>query len=185
MDGGFEEVEAIKKMLNQAMERYFKPLSIPAVWLLLNLCLHMNKDQTVSMKRVLELSSQFNMSTYETKVALWFLHHHAGVMMYFPNVLLLEDLVILDSQVVYDSATFLILRSMSFDNVGKACSKKFREAGQFVLKDMVAAIERVSGGELIPPKKLIVLLKLLHIIAPISGNQPTHSSTMKSRMYFI
>ena len=48
------------------------------------------------------------------------------------NVLLLEDFVILDSQVVYDSVTFLIIRSMSFDNVGKACSKEFRETGQSV-----------------------------------------------------
>ena len=184
MDGGVTEVEAIKKMLNQAMERHFKPLSIPAVWLLLNLCLRMNKERTASMKSVLELSSQFNMSEYETKVALWFLHHHAGVMMYFPNVPLLEDLVILDSQVVYDSVTFLILRAMSFD-VGQACSKKFRETGQFVLKDLVAAIDRVSGGDLIPPMKLIALLKFLYIIAPISGNQPTHSYVEEQDVVYL
>ena len=185
MDGGVEEVEAIKKMLNQAMERHFKPLSIPAVWLLLNLCLRMNKDRTASMKSVLELSGQFNMTVYETKVALWFLHHHAGVMMYFPNVPLLEDLVILDSQVVYDSVTFLILRAMSFDNVGKACSKKFRETGQFVLKDVVAAMDRVSGGNLIPPKKLIALLTFLHIIAPISEDQLTHSSAEEQDVVYL
>ena len=176
MDGGTDKVEAIKKMLNQAMERHFKPLSIPAVWLLLSLCLRMNKDRTASMTNVLELSRQFNMSEYETKVALWFLHHHAGVMMYFPNVPLLEDLVILDSQVVYDSVTFLILRAMSFDNVGQACSEKFRETGQFVLKDLVTAMDRVLGGDIILPKNLIALLIFLHIIAPISGYQHTCSS---------
>ena len=185
MDGGVEEVEAMKKMLSQAMERHFKPLSIPAVWLLLNLCLRMNKKRTASMKSVLELSSQFNMSAYETKVALWFLHHHAGVMMYFPNVPLLEDLVILDSQVVYDSVTFLILRAMSFDNVGKVCSKKFRETGQFVWKDLVAAMHRVSGGDLIPPTKLIALLKFLHIIAPISRDQHTHLSAEEQDVVYL
>ena len=166
MNGGVEEVNTIKKMLNQAMERHFKPLSIPAVWLLLNLCLRMNKERTARMKSVLALSSQFNMSEYETKVALWFLHHHAGVIMYFPNVPLLEDLVILDSQVVYDSVTFLVLRAMSFDNVNQACSEKFRETGQFLLKDLIAAMNRVSG-DFIPPIKLIALLKFLHIIVPI------------------
>ena len=176
MDGGVEEVETIKKMLNQAMERHFKPLSIPAVWLLLNLCLRMNKARTASMKSVLELSSQFNMSAYETKAALWFLHHHAGVLMYFPNVPLLEDLVILDSQVVYDSVTLLILRAMSFDNVGQANAEKFRGTGQFVLKDLVAAMDLVSGEDFISPMKLIALLKFVHIIAPISGVQPIHSS---------
>ena len=185
MDGDVEEVEAIKKMLNQAMERHFKPLSIPAVWLLLNLCLRMNKARTASMKSVLELSSQFNMSAYETKAALWFLHHHAGVVMYFPDVPLLEDLVILDTQVVYDSVTFLILRAMNFDNVGHASSKKFRETGQFVLKDLVAAMDRVSGGDLIPPKKLIALLKFLHIIALISRGPYTHSSAEDQDVVYL
>ena len=170
MDGGVGEVEAIKKMLNQAMERHFKPLSIPAVWLLLNLCLRMNKARTASMNSVLELSSQFNMSEYETKVALWFLHHHAGVMMYFPNVPLLEDLIILDSQIVYDSVTFLILRAMSFDNIGQACLENFRLKGQFVLKDLVAATVH-SSRDFIAPEKLIALLVFLHIIVLIPRDQ--------------
>ena len=184
MDGGVEEVRAIKKMLNKAMERYFKPLSIPAVWLLLNLSLRMNKDRTTSMKSVLELSSQFNMSAYETKVALWFLHHHAGVMMYFPNVPLLEDLVILDSQVVYDSVTFLILRAMTFDNVGQACSEKFRETGQFVLKDLIAAMTHVSG-DLIPPEKLVSLLEFLHIIASIPEFDNSTTSMGKQEAVYL
>ena len=76
-------------------------------------------------KSVLELSSH-NMLAYETKVALWFLHLHVGVMMYFPDIPLLENLVILDTQVVYDSVTFLILEAMSFDcNVGQTCAEKF------------------------------------------------------------
>ena len=192
MDGGVEEVEAIKKMLNQAMERHFKPLSIPAVWLLLNLCFRVNKERTVSMKSVLELSSQFSMSAYETKAALWFLLHHAGVMMYFPDVPLLEDFIILDSQVVYDSVTFLNLRAMNFDNVGQACSEKFRKTVQFVLKDLVDAMvcaaensEEPQNKDLILPEKLIAFLKFLHIIAPISSDQPTHSSAEEQGAVYL
>ena len=88
-------------------------------------------------------------------------------MMYFPNVPLLQDLVILDTQVVYDSITSFILRAIRFGNVDQACLEKFRETGQFVLKDLVAATCYVTGGDLIPPEKLIALLEFLHIIAPI------------------
>ena len=125
-------MKAIREMLDSAMESHFKPLRYPAAWLLFNLCLAQTNKRTAGMKSILELSSQLNMSAEETKVALWFLHHHAGVMMCFPNVPLLQDLVILDTQVVYDSVTFLIFRAMSFGNVGEACSEKFRETGQFV-----------------------------------------------------
>ena len=185
MNGGDEEVKAIREMLNTAMERHFKPLRIPAVWLLFNLCLTQTNKRTASMNRVLELSSQFNMSAEETKVALWFLHHHAGVMMYFPNVPLLQDLVILDTQVVYDSVTFLILRVMSFGNVGLACSEKFRETGQFVLEDLVAAMSRISGEDIIPPEKLIAMLEFLHIIAPIPRVQGSQSSTQEQEAVYL
>ena len=186
MNGGVEEVKAIREMLDTAMERHFKPLRIPAVWLLFNLCLAQTKRRTASMKSVLELSSQFNMSAEETKVALWFLHHHAGVMMYFPNVPLLQDLVILDTQVVYDSVTFLILRVMSFDNIGQACLEKFRETGQFVLKDLVVAMRRISGEDnIIPPEKLIALLEFLHIIAPIPRVQGSQSSTQEQKAVYL
>ena len=109
MTGGIEEVKQVRNILHTAMKAHFKKLKIPAVWLLLNQCLQMREKRTASFESCLELSSQFNMSAYETKVALWFLHHHAGVLMYFPDIPQVADLVILDSQVVYDSVTFLIL----------------------------------------------------------------------------
>ena len=140
--------------------------------------------RTASMKRVLELSSQFNMSAEETKVALWFLHHHAGVIMYFPSVPLLQDLVILDTQVVYDSVTFLILRAMSF-GISQACLEKFRKTGQFVLDDLIAAMSQVSGGDVIPPEKLIALLKFLHIIAPIPRVHSSQSSYKEEKEVYL
>ena len=180
MTGGVEEVSEVRKILHAAMEKHFRKLKIPAVWLLFNQCLQMREKRTASFESCLELSSQFNMSAYETKVALWFLHHHAGVLMYFPNIPLLADLVILDSQVVYDSVTFLILGAMSFSSVGQAKTEKFRETGQFVMKHLVAATNDVSG-DIIPPEKLVALLEFLHMVAPIPPVQDSISSTEKEK----
>ena len=175
MGGGAEEVNEIRKLLERAMENHFKKLRIPAVWLLFSLCLRMRDVRTASMECCLELSSLFNMSHYETKVALWFLHHHAGVMMYFPNVPGLEDLVIIDIQVVYDSVTNLILRAMSFDKVGQVIAEKFRRTGQFVLRDLIEATNS-SSGDLISPLKLVALLEFLHIIGRILISQSSTRS---------
>ena len=176
MGGGAEEVNEIRKLLKRAMENHFKKLRIPVVWLLFSLCLRMRDLRTASMECCLELSSLFNMSPYETKVALWFLHHHAGVMMYFPNVPGLEDLVIIDIQIVYDSVTNLILRAICFDKVGQATAEKFRRTGQFVLKDLIAATAG-SSGDLISPLKLLALLQFLHIVAAVSTAPTSFSST--------
>ena len=185
MEGGVEEVEAIKKMLDNAIEREFKKLKIPVAWLLLNICLHKKEGRITKVENVLKLSSQFNMPPEETEVALWFLHHHAGVLMHFPNVPQLNDLVILDNQVVYDSVTELILKAMTFDNVGEARAVGFRETGQFQLKDLLDATAKDSRQDFILPEKLVALLEFLHIIAPIPGIQGSQSSPEKQEIVYL
>ncbi len=82
MGGGVEEIHHLHQLLENAMEKHFKKLKIPAVWLLFSLCLRMREVRTASLETCLALSHAFNMTPYETKAALWFLHHHAGVLMY-------------------------------------------------------------------------------------------------------
>ncbi len=166
MGGGAEEIHHLHQLLENAIEKHFKKLKIPAVWLLFSLCLRMREVRTASLETCLALSHAFNMTPYETKVALWFLHHHAGVLMYFPRVPGLEDLVIIDIQVVYDSITGVILKAMSFDSVGQATAERFRKTGRFTTKDLKSATADISG-DVIPPEQLVALLAYLHIIAEI------------------
>ncbi len=183
MGGGKDEVGQIRKILEDAMEKHFKKLKIPAVWLLFSLCLRMRKARIASMETCLSLSSSFNMTPYETKAALWFLHHHAGVIMYFPNVAGLEDLVIIDIQVVYESVTSVILKAMSFGSVGLATAEKFRKTGQFSLQDLFSAT--TASEDLIPPQKLVALLEYLHIIARIIYSSSTPSSVATDDVYIM
>ncbi len=184
MGGGKDEINQIHKVLENAIEKHFKKLRIPAVWLLFSLCLRMREVRTASMETCLALSSCFNMTPYETKVALWFLHHHAGVMMYFPNVTGLEDLVIIDIQVAYESITSVILKAMSFGNVGKAKAEEFRRTGQFSLEDILSATSEILK-DFIPPRQLVILLEYLHIIARIIYSSSTPSSVATDDVYIM
>ncbi len=144
----------------------------------------MREVRTASLETCLALSNAFNMTPYETKVALWFLHHHAGVLMYFPSVRCLEDLVIIDTQVVYDSITGVILKAMSFDNVGQAKAKRFRKTGRFTMKDLKSATSKISG-DVIPPEQLVALLAYLHIIAEIVSVEYSKSVLEEEKEYII
>ena len=166
MEGGKDEICHVRALLEKAMERHFKKLKIPAVWLLFSLFLRKMNMRTAKLDFCIQKSRMLNMSEYETKVAIWFLHHHAGVMMYFPNIPELKDLVIIDIQIVYDSVTILILRAMNYEEVGHCNAKEFKKTGQFALSHIIAATAKVSG-ELIPPQKLVALLEYLHIIARV------------------
>ena len=185
MKGGVEEVREIQKMLERTIQRHFKKLKIPGVWLLFSQSLRKLDKKIISLENCFKLSSRFDMSEKETKLALWFLHHHAGILMYFSNVPLLHNLVILDTQVMYDSVTFLILRATNFDSVGQAPAENFRETGQFVLKDLVVANDLNVSGDLIPPKMLVALLEFLHIIVPIAPIQKSVSYEEKEVIYLM
>ena len=176
MHGGKDEIGKVRQFLEEGMKKHFKKLSIPAAWLVLSLCLRKREERTASLWSVLQLAGELGMSERETKSALWFLHHHAGVLMYFPNLAELKDTVICDTQVVYDSATNLIVDTFRFVKVGKAASERFRKTGQFSLEDIGKATASVSG-DYIPLVKLVKLLEHLNVIAPIT---PTESTSSRS-----
>ena len=188
MHGGKDEIGKVRKFLEVGMKKHFKKLSIPAAWLVLSLCLRKREERTASLGSVLQLAGDLGMSERETKSALWFLHHHAGVLMYFPNLAELKDTVICDTQVVYDSATNLIVDTFRFDKVGQAASERFRKTGKFSLEDIDNATASVSG-DYIPLVKLVKLLEHLNIIAPITPIEWTSSrssSTQSSKVaYFM
>ena len=180
MHGGKDEIGKVRRFLEEGMKKHFKKLSIPAAWLVLSLCLRKREERTASLGSVLQLAGDLGMSERETKSALWFLHHHAGVLMYFPNLAELKDTVICDTQVVYDSATNLIVDTFRFVKVGKAASERFRKTGQFSLEDIGKATASVSG-DYIPLVKLVKLLEHLNIIAPITPIESTSSRSSSTQ----
>ena len=180
MHGGKDEIGKVRKFLEEGMKKHFKKLSIPAAWLVLSLCLRKREERTASLGSVLQLAGELGMSERETKSALWFLHHHAGVLMYFPNLAELKDTVICDTQVVYDSATNLIVDTFRFGKVCHATSERFRKTGQFSFEDICKATASVSG-DYIPLVKLVKLLEHLNIIAPITPTELTSSRSSSAQ----
>ena len=182
MHGGEDEIKKVCQFFEEGMKKHFKKLSIPASWLVLSLCLRKREERTASFQSVLQLAGELGIPEQEAKLALWFLHHYAGFLMYFPKLVELKDTVICDTQVVYDSATNLIVNTFKFGSVGVAASERFREIGQFSLEDIREATVQVSG-DYIPLRKLVKLLEHLNIIAPITSSQASTQSSEVS--YFM
>ena len=179
MKGGASEIQAIQKLLEDCLKKHFEKISIPASWLVLSLCLRKREERTASLESVLQLAGELGIPEGEVMVALWFLHHYAGVLMYFPNLPELKDTVITDNQIVYDSATNLIVNTFRFQpsgSVGMAASERFKKTGQFSLEDIKKATAHVSG-DYIPLEKLVKLLDHLNIL---SSFIPAASASLSS-----
>ena len=175
--GGAEEVDTLRKFFEEHMQKHYRKIKIPAAWLVLSLYLRKQEKRTVSLQDCLVWARKLNMSAEETEVALWFLHHRAGTLMYFPNLPELQDTIISDVQIVYDSVSNLIVNTFRFGKVEKVASEKFRETGQFSLEDIRGATADISG-DYIPLLQLVKLLEHLNIIAIIKRSK--HDSSKDS-----
>ena len=182
MKGGADEIRKIRTFLEEGLQKHFKKLRIPAAWLMLSLCLRKRDKRIASLQSCLQLAKRLGMTAADTKTALWFLHHHAGVLMYFPNLPELKETVICNIQIVFDSVTNLIVNAFKFGQMGKAASERFKETGQFSLEEIKRSIVGVSG-DYIPLEQLVKLLEHLNIIALITQSYScsfSHTLSTKS-----
>ena len=181
MNGGAKEIKKVRKFLERGIHRHFKKLRIPASWLVFSLCLRGRTERIASLDDCHQLARQFHMPSKETMIALWFLHHYAGVLMYFPDLPELKYTVICDTQIIYDSVTNLIINTFKFGSVSKCASERFRETGQFSLEDIRGATSNISG-DYIPLNQLVKLLEHLNIIAPIvqDNSHPSQTKPIQS-----
>jgi len=131
-----------------------------------------------------ELASTLKIDSTELLDALWFLHHHIGTLLYYPELETLKGTVICDMQILFDSASNLIRNVFSFDSVGRAVSERFRERAQFSLKDVKHAMSSHTD-DLIPLDKLVELLQYLNILTPIPGAQSEESGCTQETTYFM
>ena len=170
MTGDEEELEKVRKRLEQVIKQEFDDFPIPASWLMFSIFLRKMDKRTLSLLQCKEIAGRLKVKN--TDEALWFLHHCVGTLMYFPDIEELKDVVICDPQLIFDSVTDLILNSFKFDLVRKLACDKFNNAGMFRYKD-IQKIARDSKSDSLPLPKLVKLLEYLNIIASIKPESPS------------
>ena len=167
MTGDEGELEEVRKRLEDIIRQEFDDWPIPASWLMFSIFLRRMGKRTMSLSQCHEVGNRLNVKN--TDEALWFLHHCVGILMHFPEIEEIKDIVICDPQVVFDSVTKLILNSFTFEKVSKQACDKFKETGQFSFKDIQKIAKHMKSDSLSLPK-LVKLLEYHNIIAPISSN---------------
>ncbi|XP_019860198.1 PREDICTED: uncharacterized protein LOC109588473 [Amphimedon queenslandica] len=178
-----EKVEHLRFFLHQVISQKFQELKIPAPWCIFSLKLRK------STKKLFHYDSCFNLGkecgiqdTVEFKNVLWYLHHRVGIIMHYPNVAGLEDVIITDLQLVFDRITNLITTCFTFEQSGSAAvGEEFRKNGRFSESQLDEMSSREKGDPL-NTKKLVALLKHLYIVA---GPMKTKVGRKTVKYYFM
>ena len=176
--GGEAEINEIRAILKEKIEKCFKKIPIPASWFVLSLLIRNHGHPTMSLKRCEVLAGELYIAPPELQTALWFLHHGLGVLLYYPMGEL-KEVIFCNLQAIYGSVTNLIKKSYIDRYVQhESFLDYFRNLGIFSLKEIEIAPDSSICREL-----LVKLLKHLNIItsAPLSL-LPSNSD---NDMYFM
>ena len=171
MHGDHEEIQCLQVSIYKRLSSLFGRKKIPNHWLVFGICLRGREDSVITVRSCYELGKQLNMDETETKSALHFLHYNLGICMYFYNVPALEDIVITNTQSVYQSLTTLIEAAFKPGKVDEAAASAFKRTGQFQIKKFEGA-----SGFILPLETLVNILSHLNIIAPIPSIDPTETT---------
>ena len=152
----------------QKGKRYSFKVKIPATWLAFYLTLRNSQHRVLSYEECFSIARKCGIETRdELDDALFFLHTRLGVVRHF-QVDGLRDIVIKDTQLIFDKITELILETFTFaDMPGQ---DRFEREG-FFRANFIEVISQDEHLELFTSSKLVQLLKHLNIIAPLENHK--------------
>ena len=161
-----EGIEHLRSLLHKVISKKFQELKIAASWCTLSLKLRKDKRKLFKYDTCFNLAQKCGIkNTEEFKKVLWYLHHRVGIIMHYPNVAGLEDIIITNLQLVFDRITNLITTCFTFEQSGSAAvEREFRKNGRF----SESQLDEMSSREKRDPlntKRLVALLKHLYIVA--------------------
>ena len=149
---------------------------LPASWYMFSIILHRLQSAGCSVLRYRHcqhIANRLYINESMLQSLLSRLHKVFGIVIYFPEVKGLEDVVICDPAFVYESISKLIFKSFD-DRTNAQLSLKFKKWGMFEYEELErnCKIKR-QGHRYFDINKLIILLKHLGIIAPVQTSTTT------------
>ena len=171
MNGDESEMSKIRSDVEDIVKEYFPATRIPAAWLMFRIVLHLLHKPVISLAQCEAIASKLSMPT-SVQEALWFFHHKIGSIMYYSDIRSMQDVVICDPQVIFDSVNQLIIDKFSYtisSNRSKGISAHdkdiFRDRGIFSLPQIDEKTSQRSGH--LKLTQLVDLLQDLNIIAEV------------------
>ena len=169
--GDDSEMSPIRKDIEKIIMNMFSKVDIPASWLMFRIILHILHKPVVSVTECEKIAKRLSMAT-PVREAIWFFHHNIGSLMHYPDIPSMKNIVICDTQVIFDSTSELIIDTFKVSNrdIPQTAVKDFKEKGQFSLEHIKDRTEGHRKNQL-SLEQLVDLLKSRNILAEIKPEQ--------------
>ena len=173
MYGDESEMSKIRSDVEEIVKEYFPATRIPAAWLMFRMVLHLLHKPVLSFAQCEAIASKLSMPM-SVQEALWFFHHNIGSLMYYSDIPSMQDIIICNPQVIFDSINELIIDRFDYKNrsrlIGTNKKDDFHRKGLFSLSQIEDKTECQRSGHL-KLTQLVDLLQQLNIIAEVKENE--------------
>ena len=170
-----------KVILNIAENKLSCPESekLPPSWYMFSIVLRRMKiigHSVLRYSHCQQIASKLYIKETQLQSLLSRLHKILGIVMYFPEIHELEDIVICDPSVVYRGISELIFNS--FTKSSTVRSLQLKKWGIFVYRELKehCKSKSINKGCQLLIDQLIIILQHLGIIAPVQFSEPDDSS---------
>ena len=176
---GTEETEMkdIREDIEGIIKTYFPAIPIPASWLMFRVVLHLLNKPVLSLAQCEEIAKRLSMPT-PVQEAIWFFHHDIGSLMHYSNIPSMEDTVICNPQVVFDSISKLIIDKFQIANRAITAGEieEFHQRGLFTLSHIQDTTDHPQSS-LLELNQLVDVLKHHNILAEVKQDEKVASSS--------
>jgi hypothetical protein len=171
MNGDESEMSEVRFDVEEIVKKHFSATPIPAAWLMFRIVLHLLHKPVLSLAQCQAIARKLSMPT-SVEEALWFFHHNIGNLMYYSDIPSMQDTVICDPQVIFDSVSELIVDRFRHGNRSLSSHEvdDFHRKGQFSRSQIDDKTEQQRSGHLKLTQLVDVLIDL-NIIAEIKEDE--------------
>lgn len=186
MEGTESEIMNIQEDIEGIVTARFRPIPIPAPWLMFGVLLPLLNKPVVSIIQCTEVAEQVKMTDSVTK-ALRFFHDYVGNLMYYPEIPSMDSVVICNPQTIFDHISELIISTFTYSNrdIPQEAIENFQKKGQFTTKHIKTVMKQPNRKHQLSLNQFIDLLIHLNILAPISSKNALHIQSTGDREYII
>ena len=165
------QFDDIRDALNAVIENNFKHVKVPFSWLMFSFRLRKRNQPVYRLENCFKIAQECGICTKSyMKAALWFLHHRVGILLYYPMVPELKDVIFTNLQVLFNRITHLITRCFTFNNLRNAYAiDQFRSFGLFSSADLQKVADKKNT--ILHFTRIVALLKHLHIVAELEKDE--------------
>jgi hypothetical protein len=165
------EMANIRNKIERIIKEYFPAIPIPASWLMFRVVVNLLNKPVLSLVQCEEIAKQLSMPT-SVQEAIWFFHRNIGSLMHYSNIPSMEDTVICNPQVIFDSISKLIIDK--FQEASKAITEdeidEFHQSGLFTLSHIQDTTEHPQSS-LLKLNQLVDVLKHHNILAEVKQDK--------------